>query len=84
MSNDFLVSVRLSRYLTRLAGTTPFTTAVPSTAWHMTYVEADRMVQRLRDTGFAEAHACTLEGLPAVPQDIFESKHARDAQPARQ
>jgi|HubBroStandDraft_6_1064221.scaffolds.fasta_scaffold01344_18 hypothetical protein len=83
MSNDFLVSVRLTRYLTRWAGESPFTTAIPSTGWHMNYAEADRMVQRLRDAGFAEAHACTVRGLPATPQDIFDAEHARDAQPTQ-
>lgn len=79
MDNQFLVAVRIGRYLTRLIDQSPITTGVPSTAQHFDYTAADRMVQRLREAGFPEAHACTLRGLPATPQDIFDAEHAQDA-----
>ena len=79
----FLVAVRIGRYLTRLIDQSPITTQVPSTAEHFDYAAADRMVQRLRDADFAEAHVCTVRGLPATPQDIFDAESARDAQPTQ-
>ncbi|MFZ1971494.1 MAG: hypothetical protein WAU89_01550 [Candidatus Acidiferrales bacterium] len=79
MDNQFLVAARIGRYLTRLIGQSPITTQVPSTALHVGYAAADRMVQRLKDAGFPEAHVCTLRGLPATPQDIFDAEHAQDA-----
>jgi hypothetical protein len=82
MDNPFLAAVRIGRYLTRVIDQSPITTGVPSTAQHFDYAAADRMVQKLRDAGFPEAHVCTVRGLPATSQDIFDAEHARDAQPA--
>lgn len=87
MDHQFLVAVRIGRYLTRLIDQSPITTGVPSTAQHFDYAAADRMVQRLRDAGFPESHVATIKGLPATPEDVWsadqaEAEHARDAQPA--
>jgi hypothetical protein len=80
MDHQFLVAVRIGRYLTRLIDQSPITTGVPSTALHLDYSAADGMVQRLRDADFAEAHVCTVRGLPATPQDIFDAEHAQPTQ----
>src|SRR5271156_402322 len=83
MDNQFLAAARIGHYVTRWDGDTAMTSQVPSTAIHFSYQGADMMVQRLRDAGFPEAHACTLRGLPATPQDIFDAEHTQDAQPAK-
>jgi hypothetical protein len=76
MPLDFLTAAKVGRYVTRIIGQSPITTGVPSTALHTTYVDADRMVQRLKDAGFTEAHVCTVKGLPATPADIWDSESA--------
>jgi hypothetical protein len=76
MPLDFLTAAKVGRYLTRLIGRSPVTSQIPSTALHMTYVDADRMVQRLKEAGFTEAHVCTVKGLPATPADILDSESA--------
>jgi hypothetical protein len=74
MSNQFLAAARIGRYLTRLIDQSPITTAVPSTAKHLNYADADKLVQRLKSAGFPDAHVCTIKGLPATPEDIWESE----------
>lgn len=84
MDNQFLVAVRIGRYLTRLIGQSPIVTEVPSTAEHLDYAAADQLVQQLRHAGFPEAHVCTIKGLPATPQDIFDADRAQDTQLAQE
>lgn len=73
MSNQFLAATKIGRYLTRLIDQAPITSGIPSTAKHLNYADADKLVQRLKSAGFPEAHVCTIKGLPATPEDIWES-----------
>lgn len=82
--SDFIVAVRIGRYLTRLIDKVPITTRVPSAARHFDYAPADRMVQSLRDAGFLDAHVCTIKGLPATPQDIFDVDRAEPVPTAQE
>ena len=78
MSGEFIVSVRLSKYLIRFDATEPVLTEVPSVAEHMDYRTADRQVLYLRARGFNEAHVCTLNGMPATPQTIIDAQESAE------